>query len=263
MDSKKIRWLAISFLVTIVIIASWRFFFNSSAANQVSPKIGDVEEAVFGLGLVKAKNVFDFRPSLTYQIRKLYVTEGDLVRQGDLLLDLELGPQVRTPINGVVTRLPFREKENVFPQMSVIRVEDLSARFIEVVVEQAAAMRIRSQMKAQLSFESNRNQNYLATVESIYPSDSQFLVRLLPQHDLPPQILPGMTVDVVIQVGRKEKVTLIPISSVVQGKVTRIRDGKKEKIDVVTGLRNQTWIEVVKGDLVESDYILVSKEVKP
>lgn len=237
--------------------------FKSNKTVHQAPRLGDIEESVFGMGVVKSRSIFEFKPSLTYQIAKVFVTEGDFVKKGDLLLSLELGPLVRTPISGVVTKLPFRERENVFPQTLVARVEDLKDRYIEVAVEQSAAMRVRANLGASLSFESDRNQIYLAKIESIYPSESQFLVRILPNEDLPLNILPGMTVDVVIQVGKRENVLLIPVSSVVQGKVTRLREGQRQKVEVTTGLRNQAWIEVVKGDIGPDDQVLVPKEVKP
>ncbi len=258
--NKKYYWLIAAFL--ILGLGVWGYQKKSSTQLQAQPKKDKVTEAVYGLGVVKATRSFDFKPSLAYQIKKIEVTEGQKVVKGQKLVELELGPTVKAPFNGVVTRLPFKDSENVFPQSLVIRVEDLSQPYVEVAVEQSAAMRIKTKQNVILSFDSDRVSQYQGLVESIYPNESQFIVRIKPLDQMPENILPGMTVDIVIEVGQKSDALLIPLTAVNQGRVTRIRNQKKDKIEIKTGLRSSEWIEVLEGDILLSDKVLLSKPME-
>lgn len=62
----------------------------------------------------------------------------------------------------------------------------------------------------------------------MYPRESQFIVRI-ELSSWPLGVLPGMTADVAILVGKKENVLMIPMRSLVAGQVVRVRAGKKRK----------------------------------
>ena len=102
---------------------------------------------------------------------------------------------------------------------------------IQVYLEQESAIRVKEGQEATLSFESLRGHTYKAKVEKIYPSNGQFLVRLIPE-EIPEGILPEMTTDLAIQVAKKENIILVPLKGVENGRVLRLRNGKKEKIEI-------------------------------
>ncbi len=222
-------------------------------------KTGDVQESIYGLGKVKSDRVFEFKLGIISGIRKAYVREGDSVTAGQKLLELDGVQPLLAPFDGVVVSRPFNERENVFPQVTILRLEDLKRRFVEVALEQQGALRVERGQLAKFSFESLRGQVFSGTVESIYPLHDQFFVRIRAE-SLPAEILPGMTADVAIEVGKKAAVLLIPVASVVGGKVTRVRGGKKEKVDVKIGISDGEWAEVESGDLRIEDKVLIPRK---
>lgn len=49
---------------------------------------------------------------------------------------------IRSPLDGVVTVLNYYAGESAPPQATILRVEDLSDRFIEVALEQEGALQV-------------------------------------------------------------------------------------------------------------------------
>ena len=126
----------------------------------------------------------------------------------------------------------------------------------EVALEQQAVIRVRPGQKARVSFESIRNEKFVASVESVYPRDNAFIVKMKLDRVIT-GILPGMTADVAIEVGRKDDALLVPVRALSAGKVTLVRDGRRTKVDVKLGVVDKDWAEVSSGEVREGDLLLV------
>ena len=68
-----------------------------------------------------------------------------------------------------------------------------------------------------------------------------------------------MTADVAIVVGNKKNALLIPIHTIIAGHVTRIRNGKKERVPINLGIIDGEWGEVISGNISEDDELLTRK----
>lgn len=255
----KHRWWIL--ITALLLVAATSIYLSRmrSSFTEIHPKTGPVTEAIYGLGKVKASNVFEYKLGVAMGIRKLHVSEGDQVNAGTPLLDFDDGRRLTAPFAGTITALPYHERENVFPQAVILRLENLKKRYVEIAIEQQGVLRLKPGQTASLSFESLRGQHFRGTVEKVYPSADEFLIRVNTEN-LPDTILPGMTADVAITVGQKEKALLIPLNSLNNGKITRIREGKKAKISVEAGTSDGEWIEVISGDLRESDLVVIPRK---
>jgi hypothetical protein len=125
-------------------------------------------------------------------------------------------------------------------------------------LEQQSILRIKKDQDVFISFESLRNEKYQGQVYSIYPRDNQFIVRI-ELKNWPTGVLPGMTADVAILVGKKNNVLLLPLRSIVAGQVIRIRNGKKEKIPIKLGVIDGEWGEVTSENILSDDELLTRK----
>lgn len=251
----------ILFLLIFVLLAALLTFGLKRPFQDewVAPKVGPVDESIYGLGTVKSNRVYDHKLGFQSSMLKLYVREGERVEKGQLLMDFQGNPSLKSPISGTVTLLPFHEFENISPQVTAIRIEDLGDRYIEVALEQQGAMRVKSPQKVRLSFENLRGSVFHGQVQSIYPSQGEFLVRIRPS-DLVPEILPGMTADVAIEVDHKEQATLVPLRAVNSGKIT-IKDGHgRKRMDVQVGSTDGEWVEIVSPALNDSQLVLTPKK---
>lgn len=253
MDSKKITLIVSGIIIILIFLF---FFFRKSSETRLTISKGSLVEAVYALGKVKAEENFILKFGITSQIKEIWVEEGQAVGKGQKLLQNDSGIVFVSPISGTVTKLPISKKETVMPGIPILEVQNLKSVYVSVSLDQESAIQVKQGQKVQMSFESIRSNVYEAVVERVYPSNGQFLVRIEPK-ELPEGILPDMTTDVAIQVSEKEDVILVPLVAVNRGKVTRLRDGKKTKIEIRIGAINSEMGELIMGDLVSGDEVII------
>ncbi len=240
----------------VAVILGYGFFFKKP--NVVKPKVGSIVEAIYALGTVKSDDVFNLKLGITSGITQFLVTEGDIVQKGQKLIVTE-SSTLASPIRGTVTRIYLDKGETVMPGIPVLTVMDLTKTFIQISLDQSSALRIKKGQKAELSFENLRGTKINGTVQKIYPSDGQFLVRLETEA-LPSGILPGMTADVAIEVERRENAMLVPVSSIHRGQIRILRDGKPTTLNVKIGAVNGELAEILDKQILVEDEILIGKE---
>jgi membrane fusion protein, macrolide-specific efflux system len=245
-------------LIVVVCLIGGVFILRTmkSLSNRAQPKMGPMVESVYGIGTVTARHTFDLKPGVSDTLTKLYVQEGDEVQKGTPLVAFADLPLVRAPFAGVVTSLPFKEGETVFPQIAVLTLTDPKNPYIVVSLEQSGAIPVRDGQKAFLSFESLRGEKFNGTVSAIYPKEGDFYVNI-EAPGLQSGILVGMTCDVAIQVASKDNVLQIPFLAVDKGYVTVLRGGIPKKIPVKLGATDGTWAEVVDNSVQPGDTLIL------
>lgn len=253
----KRKWM----IVLVALLAVLAFFYRQSASSTqdiVHPHKGPVLEAVYGLGTVVAEKSFQLKTAVHVSVREIYVKEGDQVAAGAKLIRFDEGGIRTAPFAGTITELRVKEGELVTPGTVSLAMANLNKIYFELALEQQAVFRVKPGQEALISFESLRGEKYKARVSFVYPKESTFIVRL-EMPTVPEGVLPGMTADVAIEVGRKNEALLIPVKALSAGKILVIRNGKKEKIDVKLGVVDQEWAEVVSGNIGTEDEIVVRK----
>lgn len=259
MNLQKYKKLWIVLLLIVILSASAVFYFRSTLFFQgvTKPKHGDVVESIYGLGTVTTDQIFRVRAGANLTVQKVFVKEGDSVKVGQSLIQLDENI-MRSLIEGTVTSVAYKYGELVPPQISVVTVTNLEKLFLEVSLEQQSVLRIKKNQKVFVSFESIREEKYEGSVASVYPRDNQFIVRIELQK-WPKGLLPGMTADAAILVGEKSNVMLIPLRSIVAGQVIRVRNNKKERIPVKLGIISGEWAEVTSDNIQEDDELITRK----
>ena len=257
---KKMLIVLLVMLVAIVLGLLTLFYIQKNSSEKIQPKVGSVKEAIYGLGSVKSDKVYEYKLGTAVTITKVFFHDGDFVEKGKKILEAYDVPPFLAPFSGVITFFPFHESENVFAQQTIARIEDLNTRYLEVSLEQQGALRVKKNQKVKLSFESFRSEVFDGEVDTIYPYNGQFLVRIK-LDKLPQEILPGMTADVSIEVAEKDNVMLIPSRAVTNGTVVIIRAGEKIKKPIHLGSSDGQWIEVLDPKVIQpQDFILLPKE---
>ena len=248
-------------LVLLAVAGGFYFWSRHKSANgtKAGLKRGPIVEAIYGLGTVTSNREFNFKVGVTSQIRQIFVREGQEIGAGAPLLRLEDSGVQKAPFSGTVISLPFKEGETVYPQAPILTLVDLHDRYIRVSLEQQGAIRVRPGQTARLTFESLRGQKFEGKIESIFPRSDQFVAHITVR-DLPKEILPGMTADVAIEVGRKPDALLLPVTALSSGRVIVERGNHPQKIEVKIGIVDGEWAEVLEGDVREGDLVFVRKE---
>lgn len=249
---------AVAAAVLIVVSVALAIRAAQSQNDRVTEPLqrGAIIESVYGIGTVTATKRFDLKWGVTSVIRRLHVKEGDTVKRGQRLVELE-GANFSAPFDGTVTSLPFKVGETVFAQTTILTLVDLRDRYMVVSLEQRGALRVRVGQTARISFDSMRGETYDGVVESVYSHENNFLVRI-DVSALPPQILPGMTADVAIAIAERRDVLLAPAIAIDEGKVYVKRDsGRVHAVDVTLGVVDGTMAEIVGGDVREGDRLVI------
>jgi multidrug efflux pump subunit AcrA (membrane-fusion protein) len=216
---------------------------------------GPVIEAIYGLGAVTAENTFQVKIGLTGTVEKIFVKEGEDVRKNQPLLSIKGSAKFFAPFDGRVTSVPFRVGETVYPQTLLMTLMDLRHHHILVSLDQQSAMKVKAEMPVTMNFEGFRHDKIKAKVTSIYPNDNQFFIRI-DSDAIPATALPGMTVDVAVEVARKENVIYVPFSAVQRDTLVVGKSSHHTReIKVKTGLIDGANIEIVEGDLQEHEKV--------
>ncbi len=249
--------------VLIAILVSVIFFisglvFNNREINTIKPRVGPIVEAVYGIGSVTPKREYNLKIGIMSTLEQIFASEGDTVKKGTPLVKIFGIPSFRAPFAGTITAINLEEGETVFPQLPILTLVDTRDLYLQVILEQDAALRVRAGQTARFSFETLQGKKFSGKIKSIYPSGGQFKVHI-DVDNFPPEVLPGMTADTAIEVAKRENVLQLPVSAVNNGKSVIIRGGKKIKTEVETGTNNGEWVEIISGDIQESDDIIVQK----
>lgn len=216
---------------------------------------GPVVESVYGIGTVTARNSYQLKLGVTSTISRLFVNEGDFVKKGQKLVEIDAGTTFPAPFDGTITYLPVKAGETVFAQAVILTLADLADRYVVVSLEQRGAVRVRQGQKARMSFDSMRETSFDGVVQSIYSYENTFLVRI-GVTNLPPQLLPGMTADVGIVIAEHPDVLSVPTAAIDRGTVlVRRGAGRAEEVAIKTGIVDGARAEVVSGDLKEGDQV--------
>ncbi|TGM56601.1 efflux RND transporter periplasmic adaptor subunit [Leptospira adleri] len=243
-----------SIAALVLILAFGSYLVIREKRTEISPKIGPIVELVYSLGTVKSDRVYHLKLGVTSSIRKIFVKEGEIVKEGQELLISDSGTNFRAPFSGTVTSLPFQEGEVVMPGAPVLTMMDLKKTYILLSLDQDSVLRIRPGQRAELSFETIRGNKVPGKVNKVYPSDGQFYVRV-DVESMPEGTLPEMTADVAVEVARKENALLIPVKSVEKGKIRVRRNGKVMLLDAKVGAVDGEWCEVLENVVLETDTV--------
>lgn len=258
MKNKKV-WTA-SILVLVVAGGLGLYFFRSvkTSYEMIKVRRGPVKEAIYGLGTVVSEKKFSFKVGVTKTLESAFVSEGEEVKKGAMLLKFTDGLAVRSPLDGTVLDLPFNPGENVFADKPAIVIENLHSLYIEARIDQQGAIRVKAGLPVLLSFENLRSKKFSGKVHSIFPSQGEFVARIQSEI-LPPEILPGMTADVAIEVAHKEDVLLVPVRAISSGHVLVKRSTGREKVRVDIGISDDEWAEVLGSNLQKDEEVLIKR----
>jgi macrolide-specific efflux system membrane fusion protein len=226
--------------------------------ETIHPVISNVVDSVYGLGSIKSKRIFNARVVLPTVMEKIFVDEGQGVKKDTPLFKLSEDVLVRAPFDGTVTHIAVHDKEMVYAQNTIMTLQDLKDLHVEVNLEQQGAVKIRRGQKAILSFDNLSNKILEGVVSAILPQDDKFKIDV-DVEGLPEELLPGMSVDVTFNVASKESAILLPLKAVINGHISLMRNNKRVRLKVKTGLQDGNMVEILEPALTITDHIIMEQ----
>ncbi len=256
-------WIVI--LVVILVVTGGFVWIKKSRSSLTTLQIikrGTIVDSVYGIGTLTAERSLSIKSGVTSTIQKIYIKEGQVVKKGALLVELEGIGIYKAPFAGTVVSAPFKEGETVYAQSNVMTLIDPLETYLLVSLEQQGALNLKPDLPVKVSFDGLRTSSFNGRVESVYSNGADFLARISVK-DLPAFILPGMTADVAIIIQEKKNALLIPVASLEAGVAVISRNKKTIRIPVKTGLVDGAYAEVTSGDIRDGDQaVLMKREIK-
>ena len=152
-------------LFTVIIIAAIAFYFWKLAPVKVQTfevKSSSIQQTVFGTGSLEGKNRLAISPRETGAIRKLYTDQGDVVKAGTLLVEMDS--------DDIVQQLKVAEAELTVAQAALQRI-DAEIRSARANLEYANTMFQRSEKllssnaESRSTYDKNRQNKLVAKAE--------------------------------------------------------------------------------------------------
>ena len=152
-------------LFTVIIIAAIAFYFWKLAPVKVQTfevKSSSIQQTVFGTGTLEGKNRLAISPRETGAIRKLYADQGDVVKAGNLLVEMDS--------DDIVQQLKVAEAELTVAQAALQRI-DAEIRSARANLEYANTMFQRSEKllssnaESRSTYDKNRQNKLVAKAE--------------------------------------------------------------------------------------------------
>ena len=129
-------------------------------------------------------------------------------------------------------------------------------------MEQQGALQVKKGQPVEISFDSIRQTTFHGVVEAVYSYDVNFLARI-GVSGLTPNILPGMSADVAIQVAKHDSALLMPIAAYDKGYVWVKRGGHglPKLTPVKLGIVDKDMAEIVSGNVHAGDRLVIKRKL--
>ena len=232
-------------------------------------EIGDLHQTVAISGTVKAKRESFLPAPYAGYVRKLYVEVGSRVKKGDPLVTItanlsadETGYPMRAAFDGVVTQVLRSEGDyvtNSGSESRLLKLEDRSQMQIESDVPEADFTKVKLGQKARVRVNAIQGAEFDGEIVQIFQAAREadnswdrkggsFPIRIVLKQPTP-EVVTGLSSVVEIRVASREKVLRLPQEFVLreQGKFAVMKKSSKERLEIKTGLRTESFIEILEG----------------
>jgi HlyD family secretion protein len=179
---------------------------------------------------------------------------------------------IAAPFDGVILEITTEVGEWISPAPTGVLIPpviDLVAPeslYVSAPLDEADVARVRLGQPVRITFDAFREREFpgrLTYISSFVETRQEQNRTLTVEadfegHDLPPNLLPGLSADLEVILETRDDVCRIPTSALLEGeKVFLVKNGRIMETGVRTGLRNWEYAEVLAG-LVEGDPVVVS-----
>lgn len=206
-------------------------------------------------------------------VKKLYVSGGQEVSEGDVLMELSDGTAITAGMDGVVNEIRYAEGDWLRNGVQLAEVCDLthlkvSLQVDEYDVEKVAVGEVCTVTVVPLDLSFDTVLTHVSRLSSA--SGRVAYYNATASLTVPEQVLPGMTVSVSIPAESVEDVLILPMAALSfeadgTAYVLSRGDGHGEHIPVTTGLSDGMQVEILSG-VAEGDVVWVeagTEEVEP
>ena len=192
------------------------------------------------------------------------------LKKGDLITKLKTRNLIAS-FDGVVTKRDFSNDIKVSESSLLIQLEDTSSIYVDVDIPELYSSFIKENLNVDVKFSGNSEKIYSGVVDStagrIDVDTRSLAIRIKLENDNF-EILPGSLLEIIVKYNERNSMSIPDTSLIMEGNKTYVykvaEDNVTNKAEIVIGIRNSGFIEVVSG-LANGDNIVAEglKKVRP
>lgn len=195
-------------------------------------------------------------------IRELYVTNGQIVRKGDKLMQLDNGELLKAGLDGVVTEMRFDTTDWLWNNVELIQISDLTNLMVSLSVDEYDVRNVSAGQKCLVTIVPTGEvfETEISHVDRVSSSSGQVaFYTVTADLTVPESVLPGMTASVTIPSDCVQDTLVLDMAALAfdeekQPYVLCKNDGSYQKMPVTTGLSDGMRVQILSG-LTEGDTV--------
>jgi RND family efflux transporter MFP subunit len=170
--------------------------------------------------------------------------------------------RVNSPVNGQILDVYCNIGEFVNTQAQLVRIGSTQNQIVAQVSEEDIG-KLKVGMKAVIQLYPFAGESFLGTlVETLPQGDNQNYKVMFKLENPPSNLLPGMTGEMNVVIGKRENTIIIPTKAIRRGnRVLVVRRGTVSEVTVELGFKSLEKTEIKSG-LQDNDSVIVSDQEK-
>jgi membrane fusion protein (multidrug efflux system) len=229
--------------------------------------LGNVQSTCEIIGTIKANKTAYVFPETMGRITRILVKEGDYVGKNSRLMALRnetIGFEyeegyILAPISGNVANIMVDNGSMVSPQSPVAAIVEFSNVQIDFNLPENAMTCVKKGGKLRVLVDAAPGTEFTGTVSEVSPVIDPMTRTIAVKAIVNNQkkiLKPGMTCRIILNLGNKENVLVIPRDALLDGYLFIVKDSTAERRDVVVGLIGDQYVEILEG-LDKDDQVVV------
>lgn len=202
-------------------------------------------------------------------IREIYVENGQVVRKGDKLMQLDNGELLKAGLDGVVTEMRFDTTDWLWNNVDLIQISDLTNLKVSLSVDEYDVRNVSAGQKCYVTIVPTGEvyETKISHVDRVSSSSGQVAIyTVTAKLAVPESVLPGMTASVTIPSDYAEDTLVLDMAALAfdeekQPYVLQKTDAGYQKIPVTTGLSDGVQVQILSG-LNEGDTVWAVSRVE-
>jgi membrane fusion protein (multidrug efflux system) len=267
-------------ILAIIVIARVSFSRKSNKQEEIEKivpveifpaMLGDVQSTCEIIGTIKANKTAYVFPETMGRITRILVKEGAYVNKGAKLMALRnetIGFEyeegyITAPISGNAANIMVDIGSMVTPQSPVATVVEFSKVEVSFNMSENAIDCISKGGKVRVMVDAAPETQFNGTVSQVSPVIDPLTRTVAAKAviDNPKKILkPGMTARVVLNVGTRKNVLVIPRDALLDGYLFVVKDSIAQRRDVSVGLIGDRYVEILEGVKQGEQIIVVGQQ---
>lgn len=268
----KYKWLVLSVILIAVAASALSYLLRSVPIPYgiAEAQTGDIVTSYKFTGNVSTKNRQTVLSEKIMQVSKLNYQEGDIVKEGDVLITSTTGDEIKSKINGEIVNLNLEEGSQVMAGAILMEIVDYENLEIKIKVDEYDLAAVEKGQKAIVTIGAVKKE-LEGTISSISKEGTvlngvSFFTAII---DLSKDanLKTGMTAEVTIQKEQAVEVVTLPMDSIQFDNKNTPYVLKKDETDnvvrteITTGINDGVTVEIKTG-VTEGETIYYIKTIE-